>query len=145
MPQDLRVNSLEISSKISPDFDLSTLIYFILIQIKMFPYERCQVRSCPLTKDWENINHTVQPGCIRYGKNLLDLEIYASSKEKKIFSSTQEIPEASFPSQHSRSLKGCCDCQSWTEWNVHLSQGLLLQTKGFEMYILLSFEQRELF
>ena len=94
------MNSLEISSKISHDFDLSTLIYFILI-----PYERCQVRSCPLTKDWENINHAVQPGCIRYGKNLLDLESYASSKEKKIFSSTQEIPEASFPSQHSRSLR----------------------------------------
>ena len=74
------MNSLEISSKISHDFDLSTLIYFILIQIKMFPYERCQVRSCPLTKDGENINHAVQPGCIRYGKNLLDLESSASSK-----------------------------------------------------------------
>ena len=34
----------------------------------MIPYERCQEPSCPLTKGWENINHSVVPGCVRYGK-----------------------------------------------------------------------------
>ena len=31
-------------------------------------YERCQVPSCPLTGGWENINHAVKPGCIRYNQ-----------------------------------------------------------------------------
>ena len=34
----------------------------------MIPYERCQEPSCPLTRGWENLNHSVQPGCNRHGK-----------------------------------------------------------------------------
>ena len=34
----------------------------------MIPYERCQEASCPLTRGWENINHAVVTGCVRYGK-----------------------------------------------------------------------------
>ena len=29
-------------------------------------YERCQLSDCPFTKGWENINHAVKPGCLRY-------------------------------------------------------------------------------
>ena len=33
------------------------------------PYDRCQIRECPLT-GIENCNHSVVPGCILYGKSI---------------------------------------------------------------------------
>ena len=27
---------------------------------------RCQELRCHLTRDWENINHAIQPGCVRW-------------------------------------------------------------------------------
>ena len=32
----------------------------------ILPDERCQIRACPLTRDWENINHAIKPGCIKW-------------------------------------------------------------------------------
>ena len=33
---------------------------------KILPDERCQIKACPLTRDWENINHAIKPGCIKW-------------------------------------------------------------------------------
>ena len=32
----------------------------------ILPDERCQIKTCPLTRDWENINHAIKPGCIKW-------------------------------------------------------------------------------
>ena len=32
----------------------------------IFPGERSQIKACPLTRDWENINHAIKPGCIKW-------------------------------------------------------------------------------
>ena len=50
-------------------------------------YERCQVPSCPLTGGWENINHAVKPGCIRYNQMIVyedDISDCISVNEKKV-------------------------------------------------------------
>ena len=57
--------------------------------MESIPYERCQVPSCPLTGGWENINHAVKPGCIRYNQAFnYDL----SSNENKSLVSTLKFP-----------------------------------------------------
>ena len=32
----------------------------------ILPDDCCQIRACPLTRDWENINHAIKPGCIKW-------------------------------------------------------------------------------
>ena len=32
----------------------------------ILPDERCQIKTCPLTRDWENITHAIKPGCIKW-------------------------------------------------------------------------------
>jgi hypothetical protein len=67
--------------------------------MQSIPHERCQVPSCPLTGGWENINHAVKPGCIRYNQAFnYDL----SSNENKSLVSTLKISK--------RKQQHCCDC-----------------------------------
>ena len=54
---------------------------------------RCQEQRCNLTRGWENINHAIQPGCVRWGQ--------PASKEKSDSHSIDYISPSPFPASMS--------------------------------------------
>ena len=88
--------------------------------MESIPYERCQVPSCPLTGGWENINHAVKPGCIRYNQAFnYDL----SSNENASLVSTLKISK--------RKQQHCCDCQGQSGTSTY-QRGCSCKKKGLK-------------
>ena len=71
----------------------------------LIPYERCQEPSCPFTRGWENVNHSVQSGCNRYGK-FIQWPSQQSTKtykfQRNACMKTTSIPNNSEPKKSAR-------------------------------------------
>ena len=71
----------------------------------LIPYERCQEPACPFTRGWENVNHSVQSGCNRYGK-FIQWPSQQSTKtykfQRNACMKTTSIPNNSEPKKSAR-------------------------------------------